>query len=242
MLAPTLDALVDVARHSTGAGGYFPAMYARVTDRVIAEAAAGRFGDAARMERFVERFAGRYLAARAEPDRATRCWRGAFAVAGDRSLLIVQHLLLGINAHVNFDLPQTVVALVDEGSTPDSLETDFDAVNAVLAEVFTELVADLGRVSRLSGWAVTAGGGRVFNFSLVAARRQAWRAATRLAALDDAGRRAEVARLDELVAVLAYLVTRPTIPLRWAIPLARRLEERDPRKVTTALLGPLVRR
>jgi hypothetical protein len=48
-----------------------------------------------------------------------------------------------------------------------------------------------------------------------------------------------VAELDALVAVLAYLVTRPTLPFSWVAPLARRVEDHDPATVTGALLGPL---
>ena len=44
--------------------------------------------------------------------------------------------------------------------------------------------------------------------------------------------------LDELVAVLAYMVTRPTPPVRWLVPVLRRLETRDPSRDAT-LLGPL---
>ncbi len=38
---------------------------------------------------------------------------------------------------------------------------------------------------------------------------------------------------------LNVYVTRPTLPFRWCVPLARRLETRDPVTVTRALLGPL---
>ncbi len=242
MLDATLEALRRLANDATDARGYFAAMYARVTLRVIEGRAAGRFAHGDTMGVFVERFAARYLDAAAAPDRAARCWRGCFDVAGDGSLLIVQHLLLGINAHVNFDLPQTVVELADHGSSLASLRSDFDAVNAVLADVYTELLADLEGVSRWTGAAATAGGGRAFNFSLTAARKQAWRAANRLKPLDQRERRKEIAALDDLVAVLAYLITRPTIPLRWLLPVARWLEERDPEKVTATLLGPLAER
>jgi hypothetical protein len=83
------------------------------------------------------------------------------------------------------------------------------------------------------------GGGHLFNFSLHAARDQAWRTAERLSSTGPDARPAEVAALDRLVSVLAYLITRPTIPFRWAAPLARRLETHDPTAVTKALLGPL---
>jgi hypothetical protein len=239
VLGDTLEAMRAAALGSRDGGGYFPAMYARVTRRVIDDAAAGRFVDGARMATFVVEFADRYLGARADPSSAARCWRGSFDVAGDPALLIVQHLLLGINAHVNFDLPQAVVSLVDGGAELEAIRPDFAAVNDILAATYDDLIADLGRVSRWTSKAASSGGGWIFNFSLRAARDQAWRAAVRLSGEDEATRRVDIAHLDELVAVLAFLVTRPTPPVRWLVPLLRRFEIRDPATVTRTLLGPL---
>ena len=61
------------------------------------------------------------------------------------------------------------------------------------------------------------------------------RAAVRL--LDDHQQREYVADLDELVSVLAYLITRPPIPVAVFAFLARFLEQRDPKRVTAGLLG-----
>ena len=46
-----------------------------------------------------------------------------------------------------------------------------------------------------------------------------------------------VAELDELVSVLAYLITRPPIPVAVFAFVARFLEQRDPKRVTAGLLG-----
>ena len=235
-LAATIDELRSIALDAHDAAGHFPAMYSRVTAAVAEGIAGGRFEDPARMERFVVRFAARYLAARTDAP-APGSWRAAFDVAGDRRLLVVQHLLLGINAHVNFDLPQVVVELADEDGDLASLRNDFDAVNDVLAATYPVVLRDLGLVARWVNVAASAGGGRLFSFSLTVARAQAWRAATRLHGLDAEARRAEVAELDRLVRVLAYLVASPRPPVSLLVPIGRLLEARDPRAVTTALLG-----
>jgi len=44
---------------------------------------------------------------------------------------------------------------------------------------------------------------------------------------------------DGLVRVLAYLVANPGAPASWGVAVARRLEEHDPRTVTSKLLGNL---
>jgi hypothetical protein len=239
MLTATVDELRAVALDADDASGYFPAMYARVTRRVERSAAEGRVGDRERMEHFARTFAAWYL----EPIRGERpvpgCWRAAFAVADDPGLLITQHLLLGINAHVNNDLPQVVVQLADETGDLDALRPGFDAINDLLAATYPDLVRDVGSVA---GWiaALSArGGGRIFNFSLHRARDIAWMNARRLYATPVDERPAQVARLDDAVRVLAYLVTRPPRPASWMIPLLRRFESDDPAEVTAALLGPL---
>jgi hypothetical protein len=151
----------------------------------------------------------------------------------------VQHLLLGINAHVNHDLPQVVVGLADGEASLGVLRPDFDAINDILAETQPDVLRDLGRVAGWTQLAVSRGGGRVFNFSLGRARAQAWQSAHRIHGLDDAARVNEVAELDRLVSVLAHLITRPSRPVPWLLAIPRWLEHDDPRVVTSQLLGHL---
>ena len=240
MLTATIDRLRTAALDADDAGGYFPAMYARVTARV--EAAAVAVDDVVereRMEHFARKFAAWYL----EPIQGERpmpgSWRAAVDVAGDGDLLIVQQLLLGINAHVNHDLPQVVVELAGETGDLAALRPGFDAINDLLAATYPELVHDVGRVAWWMAALSARDGGRAFNFSLHRARDVAWMNAERLFAMPVDERPAAVAELDDKVRVLAYLVTRPTWPVSWLVPLLRRLESSDPREVIAALLGPL---
>jgi hypothetical protein len=238
MLAATVEQLRAVALSADDGSGYFPAMYARVTQEVQRAGLEGRFGDSGRMTRFAETFAGWYLRPRSGSPPVPGSWQAAWDVAGDERLLIVQHLLLGINAHVNHDLPQVVVELAG-GDDPRTLQEDFLAINRVLAETYHVVLRDLGRVSRWVNVAAAWDDGRLFNFSLATARDQAWRAALGLHALDGDARVVAVAELDRLARVLAYCVTRPNRPASWLVAVARHLEERDASKVTAALLGPL---
>jgi hypothetical protein len=237
MLAPTIEELRSIALGASDASGYFPAMYAQVTDRIRRAAAEGEFDDAARMERFAMTFAAWFTRARADAATAPRCWKASFDVADDDRLMIVQHLLLGINAHVNHDLPQAVVELAGDGDVA-ALKPDFMAVNEILADTLPDVLRCLGTVSK---WVnlVAARGGKAFDFSLRVARDQAWRAAERLHGLDPPQRPAAAHELDDVVSVLAYLVAHQKPPGAWAVWLGRRLESNDPAAVTRALLGPL---
>ena len=134
-------------------------------------------------------------AVRSPADRP-RCWQASWDVAGDASLLIVQHLLLGINAHVNHDLALSVVEVADQTGDLAAIRPDFDAVNAVLASTQRDVLGRLDRVSRWTNVAAGVGGGRAFNFSLDVARRQAWQASERLYPLDPAGRQRYRQQLD----------------------------------------------
>ena len=241
VLEDTIEELRSDALGADDASGHFAAMYARVTDRIRLAAAAGEFADGEGMVRFARSFAGWYLRPRAGVEPIPRSWRAAWDVAGDGRLLIVQHLLLGINAHVNHDLGQVVVELADQRDDRSlaGMRADFDAVNAVLAATMPEVIRDLGRSSRWVNLSAAWGAERWFHFSLEAAREQAWRFAERTHPLDAAQRRRAAGDLDDLVAVLALLVTRPAWPARWLVPIARRLEDDDPRAVTIGLLGRL---
>jgi hypothetical protein len=230
-------ALRSLAEAATDASGYFPALYARVTEHIARDIDEGRFAQPERLDRLATVFAQHCLDAYADAAGRPRCWQACFDVAGDGGLLIVQQLLLGINAHINHDLPLAVVELAQDGDL-ESIRPDFEVINDVLTGMTSTVLRQLDRVSCWVNTATSLGGGRLFNFSLRVARGQAWGAAGRLRALPDAAaREAYRAELDELVSVLAYLVTQPSPLLRPVLWLARAVEEHDTRKVVAALLS-----
>lgn len=237
MIAETAEELRQIARASPDATGYFPALYSRVTTDVAAAVEERGFEDGRRMDRLATAFARYYTRALHRTIPRPRCWQATWNVVGDPNLLVVQHLLLGINAHVNHDLPQAVVEVARELGDLAAMRGDFDAINDVLASSYGRVVADLDRVARWTNEAGCLGGTAAFNFSLNRARRQAWGAAERLHGLDRDAAGGYVAELDHLVSVLAYLITRPAFPVNLLVVLARRLERSDPREVTAALLG-----
>jgi hypothetical protein len=237
VIEQTVDELRDIALGAGDAAGYFPALYVRVTGDIAAGIRDHQFENVERMERLVDAFADYYIRARTAQIPVPRCWQATWDVAGDPNLVIVQHLLLGANAHVNHDLAQAVVEVAPHHGGLEAVRDDFDAVNDVLASSFVGVIRDLDRVSSWASEAATLGGGRLFNFSLRVARSQAWGAAERLYPLEETGRREYMSELDELVSVLAYLITRPVCPVGLAAWVARRFEQRDPQAVTRALLG-----
>lgn len=242
MIADIAEELRVYARSSNDATGYFAAVYSRVTGQIATAIAQGRFQDGARMERFATTFASLYTRTLQAGHPGPGCWQASFDVAGRDDLLIVQHLLLGFNAHVNHDLPQATADVARAAGGLETVKADFDQINDLLSGMTTDILRDLDRVSRWASEAGALGGGRFFNFSLVKARDQAWSTAQRLYALPAAEQPAEIAELDRLVRVLAYLISKPDLPVKTIARVARRFEEHDRKVVTAALLGERLRR
>jgi hypothetical protein len=117
--------------------GYFAALYNRVTQTVKHGISQGNFEDGPRMERLDVIFANRFLAAYAayhagEPP--TRSWLLKFEKAQKDSLCVLQHLMLGMAAHIHLDLGISA-AITTQGAEHASLRNDFNAINDVLASL-----------------------------------------------------------------------------------------------------------
>ena len=238
-----LDAIIDRAYEERDRAGYFASLYRGVTTAVKAGIASGSFEDGPRMQRLDVVFANRYLDAlhryrSGEP--LSLCWRAAFDAVKHRRVVIVQHLLLGMNAHINLDLG-IAAAEVCPGSALPGLEQDFNAINTVLASLETGVEAE---VCSLSPWIdrldhVDPNAGRVVaNFSIDRARECAWRTAQRLSVLEGAERDAAIAEIDAEIALLAHLVERPVgVAINLNLVLVRLREVWDVRKVIRTLYG-----
>ena len=102
-----LGDVIDRSLRERSRLGFFAALYRKVTIKVKEGIAAGRFDDGPRMERLDVTFANRYLEALARfrnGQPPTPCWLLSFETAATWAPIILQHLLLGMNAHINFDL------------------------------------------------------------------------------------------------------------------------------------------
>ncbi|MGX7681663.1 DUF5995 family protein [Jatrophihabitans sp. DSM 45814] len=119
----------------------FLATYLRTTQAVGDAVDSGRFLDSAWVERWDVAFAKLYLQAHdafvnGASDVVPRPWRLAFSAPDD--LATLRHVLLGINAHVNYDLPQAMLQVIspndfNDGRLIDSRRLDHGRIDDVLA-------------------------------------------------------------------------------------------------------------
>src|SRR5437660_8124355 len=144
-----LDQIIHWARDNRSRLGFFATLYRNVTIKVKEGIAAGLFQDGARMEKLDVIFANRYLSALESYRRGeslSKCWLTAFKLADLSRPIILQHLLIGMNAHINFDL-EIAAQAVAPGSELASLEKDFDTINAILSGMVAKVRADVEEVS-----------------------------------------------------------------------------------------------
>ena len=205
-----MESLVDRYRTRDDPAGYFAAMYLGVTREVQRGLAVGRFTNPEQLERLTVTFANRYLAA-ASSESPPASWAVAFDAAADRSVTIVQHLLLGMNAHINLDLGIACVE-VAPGDAITSIRRDFDEINDVLAELVDRVQASLSEVSWLYRFVddvIDSEEDAVINFSIGRARAHAWQYAVELAAMQPAEAAAKIERHDAVVAGLGRAIAHP---------------------------------
>ena len=221
-----LTDIVDWSINRNSRLGYFAALYRHVTIQVKAGIGDGFFEDGERMERLDVIFANRYLDAFEQNRRnmaPTRSWQIAFEASNQWWPIVLQHLLLAMNAHINLDLG-IAAARTCPGQAVQDLKVDFNKINAILASMVDGVQKDLAEVwpmlkilDRIGGKTDEA----VINFSIDKARDHAWRVAEDLAplALDE-----QISRIDALdseTVVVGRLIRRPGLMLSTANKIIR---------------------
>lgn len=117
----------------------FLGTYLRTTQAVGAAIDRGGFEDPDWVEAWDVAFAWFYLAAHDNDladEPVARPWRLAFDAPAD--LPPLRHVLLGINAHVNYDLPQALLAVISDDDFADPVlmdrrRRDHERIDGVLA-------------------------------------------------------------------------------------------------------------
>lgn len=238
-----VDGLAGIVREAGRTGdrvGYFAALYRQVTVEVRTAIHRGLFDDGARMDRFDTFFGNRYFEAYDawRRDRSgPRCWRETFGLLDDTDTIIVQHLLLGVNAHINLDLA-IAAARTTPGEAIHGTRRDFLLINDILGRVVLAVQDSIGALSPLMSLLDQVGARtdeRILDFSVRQSREEAWYNAVLLAGQTEEERETTIERLDVRAAVLARLIARPAGLVRPALRLIRSTESDDVPAVITHL-------
>ena len=209
-----LDAIVQESSRTKSRSGYFAALYKRMTMAVSEGIRKGEFEDGSRMEALDVLFAQRYLTAFEAFKSSQECsssWQQAMTGCGDRSLVVLQHLLLGINAHVNLDLAIAAATLAP-GNAIYALEKDFNYINVLIASLVNDVqkcLEDVWFPMRFLRNVINRQGVAVLNFSMAAARKAAWTNAVLLANMDREKRAAHIKDMDATVRRVGEGIQRP---------------------------------
>ena len=126
----------------------------------------------------------------------------------------MQHLLLGMNAHINLDLG-IAAALAAPGDQLVALGRDFIQINTVLARLVESEEASLGKIwppLRVLTWGTADD--VIINFSMAQARDEAWNFALQLSRASETEREHLIAARDQHIACLALSLIRPSLVLR----------------------------
>lgn len=143
-----LSALVKKWQSARDRRVVFAHTYFLMTTNMLDALKAGQFHDRAWVGGLLDRFAEYYFDALEKfeeaPHNAPSVWRVAFEVAKNPDTFVVQHLLLGVNAHINYDLSSSLIDVMrDEWPTYDAIRKrqryeDHTRVNDIIATTFDD--------------------------------------------------------------------------------------------------------
>jgi len=159
-------------------------LYRMVTRRIKEGIDRKEFEDNARMELLDILFAKRFIDAYDlynNKQIPTQCWHVAFKAAEESRLLVMHHLLLGINAHINLDLGIAAVETM-QGRALAGIENDFNRINAILAGMVEGVKKNISGISLIFGLALLLADKKdeiLVSFSINIARQGAWDFASR---------------------------------------------------------------
>lgn len=237
-----LEQIIEWAKENQSPLGYFAAVYLKMTLAVRDGIEAGLFENGSRMEQLDVRFAGRYFEAfdawqAGQP--CTQSWQAAFEASKQDDFAVLQHILLGINAHINLDLG-IAAAQTRSGDAIFGLRKDFDRINDIIAALTNrvqERLTDMWFPFSLLDYLLRTEDEGWIHFSIRVARGAAWKAAIALAfARQSETEKGLIRDLDSAVAFFAKKMAAPGFWIKIGLRLMRRGERGSVREKIETLM------
>ncbi len=225
-----LDNIIDWCKTKQSRIGYFACLYRKMTLAVKQGIANGNFENGQRMELLDVIFANRYLQAweaYTNKKPCTNAWCKAFDATSNNNLIVLQHLLLGINTHINLDLG-IAAAQACPGSKIYDLEADFNKINYVISSLMQNVQEDLSEVwppLKLLTAITNNQQDVVLNFSISAARKASWVNAMALAVIPEENGQSYINTMDNTVVTLANRIINPGFIMSLLLKPVERMED-----------------
>lgn len=237
-----LEKIIAACERSGDRVGYFAALYYKVTSGVKEGIAKNEFQDGPRMERLDVLFANRYLNALDQWRQGlplTQSWKVAFEATRRSSVLVLQQLLLGINAHINLDLGIAAVETIS-GQNIQDIQQDFDSINTIIGSLTYEVIHEIDRISpllSLIGLHANNTDSLLIQFSIGNARDGAWAFAEELSRKSGQEYTSCIGSRDKDIAKLAGALINLSGLLRLTLWIVHLFEWKNVGKIISVLHG-----
>jgi len=209
-----LQNIIDESIHNQETFGYFVALYLKVTKEVKIGIAENRFENGPRMEKLDVIFAKRYIDAYynyRQNKSITSSWKKAFNISDSYWPIVLQHLLIGMNAHINLDLG-IAAAEVSKNHPIENLKKDFDTINTILSSLVNDVEKDLSEIypflKKILKYTKKVDNFLV-DFSMEIARDGAWNFAVELSKTEGSKFEKTIESRDKKVADTARIIINP---------------------------------
>ena len=175
-----LDDIIEWSQINKSPTGYFACTYKSMTLAVANGIKNRKFEDGKRMVALDVAFA--YLEVfenYRDKKKCSNAWFTAFEPAKNKDLLIMQHILLGINAHINLDLGVSAASIVPYRKIAP-LKSDFNRINDVIAAINQNVQDSLNKICYPVGLIDELSNGKdnvMLDFAISKARQTSWASA-----------------------------------------------------------------
>lgn len=229
----TLDNIVEDCKTTNCPLGLFAVLYRKVTQNVKEGIQNKHFEDNIRMEKLDVLFANRYFKAYFDYKNnlpISKSWKVAFEARNNNQYIALQHLLLGINAHINLDLGIATIHTIDNTSLIE-IQNDFNHINRLLSDMTDEVKKNMGSISPVFGLLMPLAkrwDDKLIQFSIEIARDGAWEFACNL----NSNRTKEasiISERDVSIEKLGKTLIKPVRRLQWILNTIRFFEAKSMR-------------
>lgn len=241
-----LENIIQECKKEGNPLGYFAALYQNVTINVASKI--GKypnnesvnhttipnqyFDNDERMEKLDVVFANRYIEAYydyQEKKKVTNSWKVAFELSQTYWAIVLQHLLIGMNAHINLDLGIAAAQISTSENIAD-LKDDFNKINELLGSLVEDVENDLATIWPTLKWFLKISrniDNFLVDFSMSKARDGAWKFANEIVGLNAEDLEKEINNRDNKIANLGKMVTSPGIIVSFIFGIIRLSERRS---------------